>query len=206
MELIILIGLQGAGKSTFYRAHFAGTHVHISRDNFRHNRNPSRRQATLIEEALAAGRSVVVDNTNPKVADRAPLIAQAHSHGATVIGYYLATPLALSLERNRRRAGKQRVPDVALYATSKRLQPPSYAEGFNRLFYVRTAEDGTAVVEHWIDDGDIMPAASMMEHGRSKSCGDPSGAVCHPLGNAAESLLNKVRIESKDSGDAESAH
>src|SRR5262245_49784042 len=116
MEVVILIGLQGAGKSTFYRTHFAGTHVHISRDNFRHNKNPSRRQAGLIAEALGAGRSVVVDNTNPTAADRAPIIVQAHAHGAIAIGYYLAAPLALCLERNRRRTGKQHVPDVALYA------------------------------------------------------------------------------------------
>jgi predicted kinase len=147
MELVILIGLQGSGKSTFYRAHFAETHVHISKDNFRHNKRPSRRQAALIDEALNAGCSVVVDT----VADRAPLIVQSQAHGATVVGYYLATPFALSLERNRRRAGKQRVPDVALYATSKRLEPPSNAEGFDRLFCVRTAQDGTAVIEDWND-------------------------------------------------------
>jgi predicted kinase len=149
MELVILIGLQGAGKSTFYQERFAGTHVHISKDNFRHDRRPARRQTMLVDEALSAGRSVVVDNTNPTVADRAPLIAQAHAHGATAIGYYLAAPLALCLERNRRRAGKQRVPDVALYATSKRLEPPSYAEGFDRLCYVRIADDGTVAVENW---------------------------------------------------------
>jgi predicted kinase len=151
MELVILIGLQGSGKSTFYRARFAETHVHISKDNFRHVRHPSRRQAMLVDEALRAGRSVVVDNTNPTVADRAPLIAQAQAHGATVVGYYLSTPFALSLERNRRRSGKQRVPDVALYATNKRLEPPSYAEGFDRLFYVGIADDGTAVIEDWND-------------------------------------------------------
>jgi predicted kinase len=32
MDIIILIGLQASGKSTFYRAHFADTHEHISKD------------------------------------------------------------------------------------------------------------------------------------------------------------------------------
>ena len=41
----------------------------------RHNRQPQRRQNELINGALAAGRSVVVDNTNPTVTDRAAIIA-----------------------------------------------------------------------------------------------------------------------------------
>lgn len=54
------------------------------------------------------------------------------------------------MERNRARDGKARVPDVALFATRKRLVPPSYAEGFDRLYSVRIApggEDGFEVRE-----------------------------------------------------------
>lgn len=61
----MLIGLQGAGKTTFAAQRFAETHVLISKDRLRNNRRPERRQQRLIAEALAAGRSVVVDNTNP---------------------------------------------------------------------------------------------------------------------------------------------
>ena len=75
MECVILIGLPASGKSTFFRERFAGTHDHISKDLLRNNRRPQRRQEQLIEESLASGRSVVVDNTNPSVAVRAPLIA-----------------------------------------------------------------------------------------------------------------------------------
>jgi signal recognition particle GTPase len=59
MDLVILIGLQGAGKTTFYHTHFATTHEHVSKDRLRHNKKPSRRQAQLIDDALRAGRSVV---------------------------------------------------------------------------------------------------------------------------------------------------
>jgi hypothetical protein len=34
------------------------------------------------------------------------------------------------------------VPDVAIYATRKKLAPPSYAEGFDTLYEVRIAGDG----------------------------------------------------------------
>ncbi len=133
MELVILVGLQGAGKSTFYRTRLAGSHDLVSKDRFPHNRRPARRQRQLVEAALAAGRPVAVDNTNATVAARAELIALGRAAGATVTGYYFESVLETCLERNRRREGKARVPDVALYATRRRLTTPSLTEGFDRL-------------------------------------------------------------------------
>jgi predicted kinase len=152
MELIVLIGLQGSGKSTFYRQHFAGTHVLVSKDLLRNNRRPSRRQAQLIEEALQAGRSLVVDNTNPMREERAELVRLGRRHGATVIGYYFAAQVKQSLERNALREGKARVPDVAIFATLKRLVRPSYGEGFDRLFHVRTLADMRFDVGDWNEE------------------------------------------------------
>src|SRR5262249_13450043 len=80
VELVVLIGLQGSGKSTFYRTFYAATHVLVSKDCFRNNRRPQRMQMQLIEQALLEGRSVVVDNTNPTAEDRVPLIEAARRH------------------------------------------------------------------------------------------------------------------------------
>jgi predicted kinase len=151
-ELILFVGLQAAGKSSFYRARFAGTHELVSKDCLRHNRKPARRQRQLIEEALAAGRSVVVDNTNPRVEDRAELIALARLCGARVVGYYFESRLADCLERNRQRLGKARVPDIALYATRKRLSCPTRAEGFGQLYYVRLLGDDRFEVLDWNEE------------------------------------------------------
>ena len=142
MDLTILIGLQASGKSTFYRARFAATHVYVSKDLMGHNRHKARRQQELITAALAAGQSVVVDNTTPTVEERAPLIALGHAYGAPVIGYYFESGVGASLERNKGHEGAARVPDVAIFATVKRLQRPSYAEGFDRLYDVRIVGDG----------------------------------------------------------------
>src|SRR5947209_8125144 len=57
-ELVLFVGLQGAGKSSFYRDRFAGTHDWVSKDRFPNNRNSARRQRQLVEGALASGRSV----------------------------------------------------------------------------------------------------------------------------------------------------
>jgi predicted kinase len=152
MELVIMMGLQASGKSTFSHTRFAGTHVHVSKDALRNNKRPGRRQAHLIEEALGAGQSVVVDNTNPTIADRAELIALGRRYGATVIGYYFEPSVAESLKRNGGRSGKARVPVVAIYATNKRMQCPSYAEGFDELYDVRIGEGGEFVVEPWSEE------------------------------------------------------
>lgn len=151
IELVIFIGLQAAGKSTFYRARLAATHELVSKDLMRHNKRKARRQEQLVAEALRASRSVVVDNTNPTVEERAPLIALGHAYGARVIGYYFESRAGASLERNKARGGRDRVPDIAIFATAKRLQRPSYAEGFDTLCCVRIADHGAFDVADWLD-------------------------------------------------------
>lgn len=136
MELVIFSGLQAAGKSTFYARAFAGTHVLVSKDLLRNNRVPERRQQVLVREVLAEGRSVVVDNTNPTVEERARLIAIGHEYDALVVGYSFLSDREASRTRNAAREGKARVPLVAIYATAKRLIPPTYAEGFDHIYTV----------------------------------------------------------------------
>ncbi len=155
MELIIFVGLQGSGKSTFFRARFAATHEHVSKDLFRNNNNRSRRQAQLIEAALQAGKSVVVDNTNPTVEERRPLIQLGREYGANIAGYYFESHLRRCLERNRQRTGKARVPDVALYATAKKVAPPSYSEGFDELYCVRITGDSAFEVLTYANGADV---------------------------------------------------
>jgi predicted kinase len=135
MELVILVGLPGSGKTSFFQSRFAATHAHVSKDLMRRGA----RQLALIDDALRAGRSVVVDNTSPRVADRAPLIAAARRHGARVVGYVLDTPRGECLTRNRLREGRARVPDVAVHVAATRMQLPIREEGFDELFTVIAA-------------------------------------------------------------------
>lgn len=142
MELVVLVGLQGSGKSSFARFVLGATHVRVGLDLIPHHRRPRVRLAEQIREALAAGRPVVVDNTNPTPADRAPWLALAREHGATTAAIWFDADLAACLERNRGRDGRARVPDVALYATHARLVPPSRAEGFDRVDRAAIAAEG----------------------------------------------------------------
>ena len=132
-ELIIFVGLQASGKSTYYHEHFAATHMHVSKDLMPATRSKDDKQQHLIEAALKEGRSVVVDNTNPTPAVRAPLIELGRRHGARVLAYYFETTVKDSVARNRLREGKARVPDVAIFVTAKKMVPPGFNEGFDEV-------------------------------------------------------------------------
>lgn len=149
-ELVIFIGLQGSGKSSFYRTRFAATHLHVSKDLLRNSRDKGGRLREKIAAALRQGYSVVVDNTSPAAVDRAPLIALGRQFEAQVVGYFFDEPLERCLLRNRSRLGRACVPEVALYVTRRRLEPPLLAEGFDALFVVRPREDDTfEVISMW---------------------------------------------------------
>ena len=134
-----MVGLQGSGKSTWVRERLAATHAVVSKDHWPHARRREARQRRVVAELLAEGRSVVVDNTNPGPAERAPLVAAARAAGVPARAVWLDTPVELCLERNEARTGRAHVPLVGVHATRARLTPPSAEEGFDRVDVVRTA-------------------------------------------------------------------
>jgi predicted kinase len=136
-EVAILVGLQGSGKSTFFRDRLAGTHKHVSKDNFRNARRRQDRQMRMITEALESGENVAVDNTNPSPAEWRPIIGLARRHGARVIGYWFPPDVPGSLRRNAARESRDRVPDVGIFTTLRRLNRPGASDGFDDLRVVR---------------------------------------------------------------------
>ena len=145
-QLVVFTGLQASGKTSFYRAHFATTHVHISKDAWPNLRKKEERQRRLVDEHLRAGRSIVVDNTNPTPAEREPLIALGRAHGARITSYSFVVAVDEALRRNAGRTGRARILDAGIYAVAKRLVPPAETEGFDDRFEVRLAGDQFIVV------------------------------------------------------------
>lgn len=147
MECVIFVGLPGAGKSSLYREKFATTHVHVSKDLWPKAADREKRQAQLITESLGEGRPVVVDNTNPTMAERKKIMTLAREYGARVICYHFDVSTRAAVARNAARTGKGKVPNVAIFTTAKRLQPPMLAEGFDELFRVTIAEDRSRKIQ-----------------------------------------------------------
>jgi predicted kinase len=140
-ECIILVGLPGAGKTTFVRQRYP-SYAHVSKDTLPGSGNKQARQDAALRRSLAEGRSVIVDNTNVSPADRAAVIAIARTFDARVIGYYVEASTREAVARNERRTGPAKVPKVAIFTCAKRLVPPALEEGFDEIHTVRALEDG----------------------------------------------------------------
>lgn len=141
MELIIFVGLPASGKTSFYEEHFKATHRHVSKDLLPKSSDKKKRQDLLLKAYLEQNESIVVDNTNPTVEERARIIQLGKLFGARVVGYFFQTSVGECIGRNERRQGEKRVPKVAIYTAAKKLKPPTYEEGFEQLYVVHPGEN-----------------------------------------------------------------
>jgi len=138
MELVLLIGLPGSGKSSFFEAKFAGTHVQVSKDLLG-KRHRDERVQLRIAEALDAGKPVVVDNCNVTVAERESVIRVAGS--VPVHAYVFPFDSYQSIARNATRKGRKRVPLASIYTKAKYYVEPTWEEGFSRMFDVQVIDE-----------------------------------------------------------------
>ncbi|MDF5722387.1 MAG: ATP-binding protein [Rhizonema sp. PD37] len=145
MEAIIFVGIQGAGKSTFYRTQFFNTHIRINLDMLK-TRN---REQIIFQSCLEAKQSFVIDNTNPTLEERRRYIPPAKAKSFQVIGYYFDSQLKECKQRNSQRISEQIVPLVGLLATYKKLVLPNWQEGFDALYTVKTGLNDLFTVEQW---------------------------------------------------------
>ena len=136
------MGLQGSGKSTFYKTFLEGEFVRVNLDTLR----TRHREDLLIEKCLENGDSFAIDNTNPTRLERKKYIDIAKSHGYRTVGYFLESKIRDCMARNALREGRARVPEIAIAATSNKLEIPSYDEGFDELYYVNN--DGVTMQYH----------------------------------------------------------
>jgi hypothetical protein len=143
MEAVIFTGVQGSGKTTFYQQRYLNSHVRISMDLLK----TRHRERAFLSACLTTGQRFVVDNTNPRAADRADYILAARAAGFRVVSCYFETSLRAALARNSRRSGKAVIPVPGVIGTYKRIEAPSKAEGFDGLLVVTIGQDGEFQVE-----------------------------------------------------------
>ena len=136
-QAIILVGLQGSGKTTYFNDHFARTHEHVSRDRL----GTAEREAALVEECIRAGRSFVLDNTNATRAVRARFVRQAKAAGFQVHAYFFDTPVRTAIGRNNHRQDKRPIPVPAILRAAKYLERPSLEEGFDEIRIIQVEPD-----------------------------------------------------------------
>lgn len=148
MNLILFVGIQATGKSSFYRERFFHTHVRINLDMLR-----TRHRETLLYNACLEGKAnVVIDKTNLTRADRNRYIAPAKIAGFTIDCYFFESRSAIAVARNAARAEAERVPELAVRGAARQLELPSRDEGFGQMYFVRLADSGGFSVEEWRDE------------------------------------------------------
>ena len=147
MEMVLFIGIQATGKSSFYLERFFRTHVRINGDMLK----TRHREDLLIRACLEGKTPFVVDKMNLTRTQRAGHISLAKTAGFQVVGYFFESQLAAALQRNARRDVPERIPAAGLGRASSALQLPSRDEGFDQLFVVRMDGKDGFVVEGWKD-------------------------------------------------------
>ena len=149
LRVVLMIGIAGSGKSTLARSDYAGL-VHVSIDDLKADfgrrcrlaerylaegceggrlSNNRRAEYVLIDDALGAGRSVVVDDTNLTAKIRRGHVEHARRHGAAVHAVYFHDA-ARAYRQNSGRRGAERVPRRVLGIQKAMLAPPRMEEGY----------------------------------------------------------------------------
>ena len=143
MEAVVFCGIQGSGKTTFYRDRLQDTHIRLSLDMLR----TRHRESLLVRACVDAKQPFVVDNTNPTRAQRHAYIDAARSGRFRVVGYFFDVRPRDAIARNERRSGKARIPIAGILGTYKRLEIPTRGEGFDEIYRAAPGAAGGWVVE-----------------------------------------------------------
>lgn len=144
MECVIFIGIQAAGKSTFYKEKFFNTHMRINLDMLK----TRYREKTYLEASIHTKQSFVIDNTNPTKLDRQIYIDAVRGQRYKVVGYYFEPNFEESIIRNEQRNERENIPLVGIKSTLGKLERPEYNEGFDEIYSV-TIHDGNFIVKDW---------------------------------------------------------
>lgn len=143
MEVIIFVGIQATGKSTFYKTYFADTHIRINLDMLK----TRHRERKLFELCLELKQPCVIDNTNLTKQERQRYLPQAQQYGVPIRGYYFASNIHDALSRNAQR-GHDTIPEKGILGAYARLELPTVDEGFDTLHYVKIVNQ-TFQISDW---------------------------------------------------------
>lgn len=141
--MVLMIGIQGSGKSTFCNEYLEGF-IRINLDTL-HTRN---KENIAIIKAIAGKDNLVIDNTNPTAAERVEYIQRGKEAGYRIIGFFMQSKLQDCIARNEQREGKERIPNKAIACTSNKLEIPTYDEGFDKIYFV-SIKNGKFIIEDW---------------------------------------------------------
>ncbi len=132
-EMVILVGSPASGKSTLANKFIEMGYEHVSRDIL----GTMPKCVNLSKSSLTNMKSVIIDNTNPKVKDRAIFIELAKSLGISVRCIWVNVTKELVFHLNSARVimqpERKQLPGVVIHTYYKNSENPTLDEGFDRI-------------------------------------------------------------------------
>ena len=136
LEMVILVGSPASGKTTFCKKYLlpCGKYEHINRDILK----DMKKCIAAATAALQAGRSVVIDNTNPQKKDREQFIKIAKSRSVPVTVYWFPFTQEMVQHMNVYRErllglDAPHIPTIALRMFFSKFQEPTLDEGIESI-------------------------------------------------------------------------
>ena len=132
---MVIVGRPASGKSTLRDKFFVPNgYVAVNRDTL----GTQSKCLKVAEQALAEGKSVIIDNTNPSKAIRKPYIDLAKKVGVPSRCLHLSIPSEVCDHLNyyrqiQTKGVRRRVPDVGVRVFAKDFQTPTVEEGFTEV-------------------------------------------------------------------------
>lgn len=150
-EVVMVMGIMGAGKSSEVARYLERGYARLNRDQLGGDLDGL---VPRLGEMLAAGQSrVVLDNTYATRVSRYPVIRKAHAHGVPVRCRFLATPIDEAyanvvlrvLERHGRLLGPEELKELG--KEDPNLPPPAALSRWAASFEAPHLDEGFSAVE-----------------------------------------------------------
>ncbi|KAM3823815.1 bifunctional polynucleotide phosphatase/kinase isoform 1-T2 [Vipera latastei] len=136
-ELVVAVGFPAAGKSTFLKRHLVSAgYAYINQDTL----GSWKKCVTLCETSLQAGKSAVVDNTNPDLESRHRYTECAKKAKVPCRCFLFTASLEQAKHNNKFRemTEKEHVPvnNIVLNTYKSKYVEPSLEEGFSEILKI----------------------------------------------------------------------
>jgi len=135
LSVVVLVGVQGAGKSVFAQRWFQPEEI-VSKDTCAEFRQ-------CVAQRLQQGLLAVVDDTNLYPQTRKQYVDMARSHHAAAVAIVLATPVELCLQRNADRGTSAPREDAVRFQAemlAKTLRTLG-SEGFQQVYVLNSPDE-----------------------------------------------------------------
>ena len=134
-EIVVMVGGPGSGKSTFVTK-WMPKYERINNDTLK----TLEKCKKACREALAAGKSAVIDNTNRAADARSHYVDIARDFGVPIRAFFFNTDKATCIHNNAQRKNNthrehlsKSVPSVAIHTFFKNYTKPTISEGFESV-------------------------------------------------------------------------